>query len=65
MDLKTLREVAQVGDPVERACLLSWIVQVLRASYSAESTPVHVLETICAANRHIFSIGQVSGHDEF
>ena len=42
-----------------------WIVQVLRASYSAEGTPVHVLETICAANRHIFSIGQVSGHDEF
>lgn len=42
-----------------------WIVQVLRTSYSVEGTPVHVLETICAANRHVFSIGQVSGHDEF
>jgi DNA-binding GntR family transcriptional regulator len=42
-----------------------WIVQVLRAGYSTEDTPVHVLETICAANRHVFPIGQVSGHDEF
>ena len=42
-----------------------WIVQVIRASYSTESTAIHVLETICAANRHIFPIGQVSGYDEF
>ncbi|RVX42967.1 UTRA domain-containing protein [Nonomuraea polychroma] len=42
-----------------------WIVQVLRAGYSRDDTPVHVLETICAANRHVFPIGQVSGHDEF
>jgi DNA-binding GntR family transcriptional regulator len=42
-----------------------WIVQVLRASHSTEDTPIHVLETICAANRHIFSIGQVTGNDEF
>lgn len=42
-----------------------WVVQVLRASYSSESTPVHVLETICAATRHIFPIGQVGGADEF
>jgi DNA-binding GntR family transcriptional regulator len=42
-----------------------WVVQVLRASYSAEDTPVHVLETVCAASRHVFPIGQVSGYDEF
>jgi GntR family transcriptional regulator len=42
-----------------------WIVQVLRASYSTEDTPVHTLETVCAANRHIFPIGQVAGADEF
>ncbi len=42
-----------------------WVVQVLRAGYSDEDVPVHVLETICAANRHVFPIGQVSGHDEF
>lgn len=42
-----------------------WVVQVLRASYSTEGTPVHTLETICAATRHIFPIGQVAGGDEF
>lgn len=42
-----------------------WVVQVLRASYSTEDTPVHTLETICAASRHIFTIGQVAGSDEF
>ena len=42
-----------------------WVVQVLRASYSTEGTPVHVLETVCAATRHVFPIGQVAGTDEF
>lgn len=41
------------------------VVQVVRASYSTEDTPVHTLETICAASRHIFPIGQVAGGDEF
>lgn len=42
-----------------------WIVQVLRATYSTEGTPVHTLETICAASRHVFPIGQVAGAGEF
>jgi DNA-binding GntR family transcriptional regulator len=42
-----------------------WVVQVIRSSYSTEDTPVHTLETICAATRHIFPIGQVAGTDEF
>lgn len=42
-----------------------WIVQILRTSYSTEGTPVHALETICSATRHIFPIGQVAGVDEF
>lgn len=42
-----------------------WIVQILRTSYSTEGTPVHALETICSATRHIFPIGQVAGTDEF
>ncbi|MEV4249331.1 UTRA domain-containing protein [Streptosporangium canum] len=42
-----------------------WVVQVVRASYSTEDTPVHILETICAATRHIFPIGQAAGVDEF
>lgn len=44
------------GDPV---------VQIVRAAYSTEDTPVHTLETICAATRHVFPIGQVAGSDEF
>lgn len=42
-----------------------WVVQIIRASYSTEDTPVHTLETICSATRHVFPIGQVAGADEF
>ncbi|WP_239514056.1 GntR family transcriptional regulator [Streptosporangium sp. 'caverna'] len=42
-----------------------WVVQILRAGYSDDGTPVHILETICAASRHIFPIVQVAGADEF
>ncbi len=42
-----------------------WVVQVLRASYSTEDTPVHALETICAASRHVFPVRQAAGDDEF
>jgi DNA-binding GntR family transcriptional regulator len=42
-----------------------WVVQVMRTSYSTENTPVHALETVCAATRHSFPIGQVAGADEF
>ncbi|WP_245690790.1 GntR family transcriptional regulator [Sinosporangium album] len=42
-----------------------WVVCVVRASYSTEDVPVHVLETVCSATRHIFQIRQVAGHDEF
>lgn len=42
-----------------------WVAQVLRASYSQEGTPIHTLETVCAATRHVFPIGQVAGNDEF
>jgi GntR family transcriptional regulator len=42
-----------------------WVVQILRTSYSTEDTPVHALETVCAATRHLFPVGQVAGADEF
>jgi DNA-binding GntR family transcriptional regulator len=42
-----------------------WVVQIVRVSFSSEDTPVHALETICSATRHIFPIGQVAGADEF
>lgn len=42
-----------------------WVVQVLRVSCSTEDVPVHALETICAATRHTFPIGQAVGSDQF
>ncbi|GAB2486779.1 GntR family transcriptional regulator [Streptosporangium sandarakinum] len=42
-----------------------WVVRIVRAAYGDDGTPVHVLETICAASRHIFPIAQVTGADEF
>ncbi|MFG1823290.1 UTRA domain-containing protein [Microbispora bryophytorum] len=42
-----------------------WVVQIVRAAYSADDLPIHVLETVCAASRHVFDIVQVSGADEF
>ncbi len=42
-----------------------WVVQLLRAAYSVEDAPVHVLETICAASRHVFTVDQSGGLREF
>ncbi|MFF4991130.1 GntR family transcriptional regulator [Streptosporangium saharense] len=42
-----------------------WIVRVLRTGYGDDGTPVHALETICAASRHVFVVAQVTGADEF
>ena len=42
-----------------------WVVQVLRASYSTDDTPIHVLETVCAATRHVFAVSQAGGCDMF
>lgn len=42
-----------------------WVVQILRVAFAADGTPVHTLETICAASRHVFVIGQGAGADEF
>ncbi|HEY8478396.1 MAG TPA: hypothetical protein VIL71_01080 [Spirillospora sp.] len=36
-----------------------------QAPAAPEGTPVRTPETICAATRHIFTIGQVGGLDEF
>lgn len=42
-----------------------WVVQILRAGYGDDGTPVHTLETVCAASRHVFPVAQVTGADEF
>jgi len=35
------------------------VVEVLRSSYDVDGRPVHTLETICAADRHVFVINQM------
>lgn len=42
-----------------------WVVQVLRASYSGDDTPVHILESVCAASRHVFTVSQEGAEREF
>lgn len=42
-----------------------WVVEILRVSHSTEGSPVHALETICAARRHVFTITQIGTADEF
>ncbi|WP_245966929.1 GntR family transcriptional regulator [Sphaerisporangium album] len=42
-----------------------WVVQILRTSFDTAGTPIHTLETVCAASRHVFPVIQVSGADEF
>jgi GntR family transcriptional regulator len=42
-----------------------WVVQVLRAAYSDDDTPVHLMESVCAASRHVFTVGQAGAEPEF
>ncbi|MBB5630013.1 UTRA domain-containing protein [Sphaerisporangium krabiense] len=42
-----------------------WVVQIVRTGHDTSGTPIHTLETICAASRHVFTITQVAGADEF
>ena len=32
------------------------VVQIVRSSYNTDDQPVHTLETVCAASRHVFHI---------
>jgi DNA-binding GntR family transcriptional regulator len=36
------------------------VVEILRTSFDAGGGPVHTLQTICAASRHVFVVGQPS-----
>jgi GntR family transcriptional regulator len=41
------------------------VVVILRTSYDAQDQPVHTLETICAADKHVFKVRQVEGDAVF
>lgn len=61
--------VARPPEPYEAETLDldpgEWVLRVLRVAYSTRDTPVHALETICSASRHVFRITQTNGSDEF
>jgi GntR family transcriptional regulator len=42
-----------------------WVVRILRVSFDRDGAPVHALETVCAASRHVFPIRQLPGKDQF
>jgi hypothetical protein len=83
VDARTLRDIANVSDPVERARAASAAMAGLqgqsvelsrirrgaiveaREGGMRKDAPVHALETICAASRHTFPIGQAVGGDQF
>jgi GntR family transcriptional regulator len=41
------------------------VVELLRTSYSRGGEPIHTLQTICAATRHIFSVNQLPSDEAF
>lgn len=41
------------------------VVEIVRTSYDREGQPVHALQTICAAGRHVFVIAQRPGDEAF
>jgi DNA-binding GntR family transcriptional regulator len=63
------RLIARPSTPSEARTLRTdpaeWVVQILRVSFNRDGTPVHALETICAASRHVFPVRQFPGSDEF
>lgn len=41
------------------------VVEILRTSCDDQDTPVHTLQTICAASRHVFDVRQAPGDSVF
>ena len=41
------------------------VVEITRTSYDAAGDPVHTLQTICAASRHVFDVRQLDGDEVF
>jgi len=41
------------------------VVHIVRASFDADATMVHTLESICAADKHVFVVNQLPGDQAF
>ncbi|HVL52403.1 MAG TPA: UTRA domain-containing protein [Actinomycetota bacterium] len=61
--------VARLPTPVEAEVLqispAEPVVEILRTSYDDRQSPVHTLQTICAASRHVFPVTQAPGDTVF
>lgn len=61
--------VARLPHPEEAALLemtrTDPVVEIIRSSFDLQDRPVHTLQTICAAGRHIFEITQIAGDRTF
>lgn len=61
------RETLTARPPSEQECQMlelaprDPVVQIVRTSYDPDGKPVHSLETICAASRHLFVVTQLPG----
>jgi GntR family transcriptional regulator len=51
-------ELLQIDDNVP-------VVHIVRASFDAEGDMVHILESICAADKHVFVVTQMPGDNVF
>jgi GntR family transcriptional regulator len=51
-------ELLELGDNVP-------VVEVVRCSYDSEDTPIHCLDTVCAADRHVFPVPQTHSDNVF
>lgn len=61
--------VARLPEPWEQDLLeigpTDPVVEIVRTSYDHLDAPVHTLQTICAAGRHVFDIGRPEGDTIF
>ncbi|CAN5880852.1 hypothetical protein BH23ACT12_BH23ACT12_19490 [soil metagenome] len=60
---------ARLASPEEAGVLLidpaEPVVEIVRTSFDNQGRPVHTLQTLCAATRHVFDIGQFPGDKVF
>lgn len=43
----------------------AWVVEIVRVSFDVDGTPIHALETVCKAGRHVFVIRPLPDDQEF
>ena len=59
------RPVTEVESTQLECDVSEWVVEILRTSFDKSDTPIHLLQTVCLASRHVFDIAQPEGRDAF